>query len=72
MSSKYEAMIFDKAYSPEKTREGIGVNHAFAAGDCDRCQYLTKCEKTRGFKFPKDAACMKYAESLLTQKGDQT
>lgn len=69
---KKETVIFDKPCSEEKIREGIGVNHAFAAGDCDRCQYITKCENARGFKFPKDAACMKYAASLLTQKGDQT
>lgn len=71
MSNKYEAVIFDKPYSPEKIREGIGVNRAFAAGDCDRCQHLAQCENDRSFKFPQDAACVKYTAALRNQKGDQ-
>lgn len=57
-------VVFDKGYPEDKVREAIGVNHAFAAGDCDKCPYLKECESTPGFRFPDDAACMKVARSL--------
>lgn len=64
MGKRAQIVIFDEPYPPEKIREGIGVNYAFASGACDSCPYLPDCESDRDFQFPKDAACMKHAISL--------
>lgn len=62
--AKTHVVIFDKPYPPDKIREGIGVNHAFATGACDRCPHLPECESDESFRFPDDAACMIHAASL--------
>ena len=64
MGNQERVVIFDEPYPSEKIREGIGVNYAFTSGACDSCPYLPDCESNRAFQFPKEAACMKYAESL--------
>ena len=67
--NRARVVIFDEPYPPEKIREGIGVNYAYASGACNSFPYLPDDESNRAFRCPKDAAYMKHAKSLRGEMG---
>ena len=52
-------VIFDKPYSQEKIKEGLGVYMALITGACNKCPHLSECEGNEHFKFPQNASCMR-------------
>jgi len=62
MMNKHVVM-FDKAYSPEETAEGLAVHWAAITGACSSCKHYGICTSDLGQLWktmPHDAPCMVY------------